>query len=83
MATTLDQKRHVATTRHGEISYLERGTGPTALFIHGVLLNGHLWDGAIEHLAGERRCVAVDLMGHGETRVAPDQDLSFTARPTC
>ena len=30
-------------TASGRISYTEQGTGPVALFVHGVLLNGHLW----------------------------------------
>lgn len=72
--------RSSVTTRHGEIAYLERGRGPTALFVHGVLLNAHLWDATIELLASDRQCVAVDLMGHGDTVVALDQDLSFVAQ---
>lgn len=78
--TTSNLVRRSVTTSYGEISYLERGVGPTALFVHGVLLNAWLWDGTIEHLASERRCIAVDLMGHGDTQVAADQDLSFTAQ---
>lgn len=72
--------RNSVSTPYGQISYLERGSGPTALFVHGVLLNAHLWDETVAHLASHRRCVAVDLMGHGETVVDTDQDLSFTAQ---
>jgi pimeloyl-ACP methyl ester carboxylesterase len=32
-----------ARTRFGEIAYTERGEGPAALFVHGVMLNGYLW----------------------------------------
>jgi pimeloyl-ACP methyl ester carboxylesterase len=35
--------RHSVETPSGRISYTEQGTGPVALFVHGVLLNGHLW----------------------------------------
>lgn len=31
------------TTPSGRISYVERGSGPVALFVHGMLLNGWLW----------------------------------------
>jgi pimeloyl-ACP methyl ester carboxylesterase len=72
--------RRSTTTVDGEISYLERGVGPTALFIHGVMMNGHLWDATIEPLSSDRRCIAVDLMGHGETRVGADQELSLAAQ---
>src|SRR4051812_6210139 len=36
--TTQDFRRSVETPS-GRINYVERGTGPAALFIHGVLLN--------------------------------------------
>jgi pimeloyl-ACP methyl ester carboxylesterase len=58
---------------------MERGTGPVALFVHGVLLNGHLWRHQLEELSSIRRCIAVDLLAHGETEIAPDQDVSVTA----
>lgn len=46
-ASTMSEKksapvhRSVQTTS-GRISYTEQGTGPVALFVHGVLLNGYL-----------------------------------------
>jgi len=67
-------------TSFGRIAYREAGPGgrPTALFVHGVLTNGSLWDGVIAEVAGDRRCLAPDLLGHGETTgVDPGQDLSF------
>jgi pimeloyl-ACP methyl ester carboxylesterase len=27
----------------GRISYTEAGSGPVALFVHGVIMNKHLW----------------------------------------
>jgi len=49
------------------------------LFVHGVLLNGHLWRHQLAHLSDIRRCIAVDLLAHGDTEIAPDQDVSVTA----
>jgi len=66
-------------TPSGRISYREQGTGPIALFVHGVLLNGHLWRHQLADLSDIRRCIAVDLLAHGETEIAPDQDVSVTA----
>jgi pimeloyl-ACP methyl ester carboxylesterase len=63
----------------GRISYAEAGSGPVALFIHGVLLNKHLWCQQLEALADIRRCIAVDLLAHGDTEIGPDQDVSVTA----
>src|SRR3954467_413287 len=66
-------------TASGRISYMEQGTGPVALFVHGVLLNGHLWRHQLAHLSDIRRCIAVDLLAHGDTEIAPTQDVSVTA----
>ena len=49
------------------------------MFVHGVLLNGHLWRHQLEDLSDMRRCIAVDLLAHGNTEIAPDQDVSVTA----
>ena len=71
--------RSSVQTASGKISYMEQGTGPVALFVHGVLLNGHLWRHQLAHLSDIRRCIAVDLLAHGDTEIAPDQDVSVTA----
>src|SRR6267378_2083990 len=66
-------------TASGRISYAEAGSGPVALFVHGVLLNKHLWRHQLAHLSDIRRCIALDLLAHGGTDIAPDQDVSVTA----
>jgi pimeloyl-ACP methyl ester carboxylesterase len=66
-------------TPSGRISYTENGAGPVALFVHGVLLNRHLWRYQLAGLADIRRTIAVDLLAHGETEIASDQDVSVTA----
>ena len=71
--------RRKVQTASGSIGYAESGKGPVALFVHGVLLNGHLWRHQLSELADIRRCVAVDLLAHGETEISPDQDVSVTA----
>jgi pimeloyl-ACP methyl ester carboxylesterase len=71
--------QHNVQTASGRISYSEQGSGPVALFVHGVLLNGHLWRHQLAQLCDLRRCIAVDLLAHGDTEIAPDQDVSVTA----
>jgi len=68
-------RRHQAT-RFGDIAYVERGTGPVALFLHGFPLNGFQWRGAFDRLSGQRRCIAPDSMGLGFTRVAAGQGVT-------
>ncbi|MBY3060327.1 alpha/beta hydrolase [Rhizobium leguminosarum] len=69
---------HVKTPS-GRVAYVETGTGPVALFVHGVVLNKHMWRRQLAALADIRRCIAVDLLAHGDTEIAPDQDVSVTA----
>jgi pimeloyl-ACP methyl ester carboxylesterase len=76
-AFALDDARRSVYTSSGEISYLDAGSGPIALFVHGVGTNAALWRGAIERLLGERRCVALDLPLHGQSPARPDQDFSL------
>ncbi len=71
--------RHSVQTASGRISYLEQGTGSVALFVHGVLLNAYLWRNQLADLSDIRRCIAADLLAHGDTEIAPDQDVSITA----
>lgn len=69
--------RKFASTPHGKIAYVERGSGPPALFIHGLPLCGYQWRDVIEDLADGRRCIAPDLMGLGYSEVSADGALSF------
>jgi len=71
--------RNSVQTASGRINYMEQGKGPVALFVHGVLLNGYLWRHQLADLSDIRRCIAVDLLAHGDTEIAPDQDVSVTA----
>jgi pimeloyl-ACP methyl ester carboxylesterase len=77
--TELDAHRHTAATRSGEISYLDVGIGPTALFVHGIASNAYLWRHVISALATQRRCIALDLPLHGRSPVTAEQDLSLAA----
>jgi pimeloyl-ACP methyl ester carboxylesterase len=71
--------RRSVQTASGQVSYLESGAGPVALFVHGVLLNSHLWRHQLAGLSDIRRCLAPDLLAHGSTEIAPDQDVSVSA----
>jgi pimeloyl-ACP methyl ester carboxylesterase len=72
-------ERRFASTPSGKIAYVEQGRGPAAVFLHGVLLNGHLWRHQLAGLADVRRCIALDLLAHGATEIAPTQDVSSSA----
>lgn len=76
----LQAYRQTATTASGPISYLDTGRGRPAVFIHGLLTNSLVWRHVISEVASEqRRCLAMDLPGHGHTPPADeDADVSLT-----
>jgi pimeloyl-ACP methyl ester carboxylesterase len=71
--------RKSVQTAAGDVAYAEQGRGPVALFVHGILMHGAIWRHVIEKVSDQRRCVAVDILGHGGTPARRDQDLSFQA----
>ncbi|MEI7716929.1 MAG: alpha/beta fold hydrolase [Mycobacterium sp.] len=52
----------------GEVSYTDVGRGPVTLFVHGVFTDGRLWRNCVRSLSENRRCISIDLPGHGHTR---------------
>jgi pimeloyl-ACP methyl ester carboxylesterase len=80
MSTVQDASMvHHVETPSGRVAYVEAGSGPVALFVHGVVLNKHMWRRQLAALASIRRCIAIDLLAHGDTEIAPDQNVSVTA----
>ncbi len=75
---SLRDLKHVPTPL-GNVAYAEQGSGPPALFVHGIFLNGYLWRNVINGVADLRRCFAIDILGHGETQTPADADMSFDA----
>src|SRR4051812_29819990 len=76
----LEPFRETFTTAKGTVSYIDVGSGPVALFVHGAATNAYLWRNAVLGLAGpERRCVAIALPLHGKSPLEPDQPLGLAA----
>jgi len=75
----LDAHRHTVSTPAGDLSYLDIGTGPAALFVHGIGTNAFLWRNVIGSLTTQRRCIAIDLPLHGQSPVTADLSLAGLA----
>jgi pimeloyl-ACP methyl ester carboxylesterase len=75
-----DGLRATARTPSGEVSYVDGGDGPVALYVHGLMVNNAVWRPLIGKLSRTRRCIAPDLLAHGRTRVRADQDVSLSAQ---
>ena len=61
--------------RDATFFYTDTGSGDPVLFIHGLTWDHTLWDHQVEALSGSYRCIAVDLIGHGQT---PDVDHEYS-----
>lgn len=65
------RERRLETTRLA-VNVRETGSGPVAIFLHGITAVGAVWDPVIERLAGSFRAIAVDQRGHGQSDKPPD-----------
>ena len=45
----------------GKLLYHDVGSGPTLVFVHGILVNANLWRKLVERLSDDYRCVVLDL----------------------
>jgi pimeloyl-ACP methyl ester carboxylesterase len=75
--TEFETKRQFVDIPAGRIGYVESGSGPVALFLHGRLLNGYFWRHQLQELSDVRRCIAIDLLAHGATDCKAGQDVSY------
>jgi pimeloyl-ACP methyl ester carboxylesterase len=61
----------------GTIRYRDRGSGPTLLFVHGLLVNGSLWRKVTPRLEDRFRCVVPDLpLGSHQPAMRREADLT-------
>jgi pimeloyl-ACP methyl ester carboxylesterase len=61
----------------GVVRYRDTGQGPTLVFVHGVFVNGTLWDGVAADLARDFRCLVPDWpLGSHRPAMRADADLA-------
>lgn len=64
---------------HGhELSYVDSGSGPVVLFIHGILGSQRQWSHLVDEVDEDHRVVVPDLFGHGDS-AKPTGDYSLGA----
>ncbi len=60
-------REHKIETARLALNAREAGSGPLAIFMHGITAVGAVWDPILERLAGSFRVVAIDQRGHGRS----------------
>lgn len=56
-----------------ELSYYDEGEGNPVVLIHGFAGSKQYWDKIIPQLTSDRRVIALDLPGHGESSMSKDK----------
>ena len=54
------------------MAYVETGSGDPIVFQHGNPTSSYLWRNVIPHLEDQGRCIALDLIGMGDSDKLPD-----------
>lgn len=74
-ARAVPRTRELASHR---VRFVDHGSGPTVVLVHGLMGTLHDWDPQIADLSAHFRVIAVDLPGHGESDKTPG-DYSLSA----
>ena len=61
------------TVKDRAMAYHDIGAGDPLVFPHGNPTSSYLWRNIIPHLSGSGRCIAPDLIGHGDSAKLDDQ----------
>ena len=65
-------------TSIGELNYRDIGSGDVVVFVHGLLMNGGLWDDVVFYLPPQFRAVRPDFPLGGHSRaIDPNADLGL------
>ena len=72
-----DPTFHAITTRWVDWHVVDLGTGPALLLLHGTGSSTHSWQDVLPRLAERYRVIAVDLPGHGDSRLLDERALTL------
>ena len=68
---TLQRKKFIDVLGR-RMAYVEMGEGAPVLFQHGNPTSSYLWRNVMPHVAPLARCIAIDLIGMGDSEKLPD-----------
>ncbi len=74
------QELRTVALPQARVAYRDSGSGDPLLFVHGWPVSSLTWRKVIPALEPSHRCIAVDLMGSGETQADLDGDFSMPAQ---
>jgi pimeloyl-ACP methyl ester carboxylesterase len=63
-----------------EVAYRDEGSGDPVVFLHGIPTNSYLFHAQIDAVAAERRVIAADMVGYGNSSMRDGFDRSIRAQ---
>lgn len=67
MISSHEHPKKTLTVKGKKMSYVEMGEGDPIIFQHGNPTSSYLWRNIMPHLAKQGRCIAIDLIGMGDS----------------
>ena len=72
MISTTEHPKKTIEVLGKQMSYVEMGDGDPIVFQHGNPTSSYLWRNIMPHLTGQGRCIAIDLIGMGDSEKLED-----------
>jgi len=72
MISATEHPKKTIEVRGKQMSYVEMGEGDPIVFQHGNPTSSYLWRNIMPHVAGQGRCIAIDLIGMGDSEKLED-----------
>lgn len=67
MISAAEPAKNFITVKGKKMAYVEMGEGEPVIFQHGNPTSSYLWRNVMPHLMDQGRCIAVDLIGMGDS----------------
>jgi haloalkane dehalogenase len=67
MISSVEPEKKTIEVNGKQMAYVEAGSGEPIVFQHGNPTSSYLWRNVIPHLSDQGRCIAVDLIGMGDS----------------
>jgi haloalkane dehalogenase len=72
MIEAREHDKKMAEVLGKQMAYVEMGSGDPIVFQHGNPTSSYLWRNVMPHLADQGRCIALDLIGMGDSEKLDD-----------
>tara|TARA_B110000444_G_scaffold251859_1_gene280341 strand:+ start:889 stop:1764 length:876 start_codon:yes stop_codon:yes gene_type:complete len=76
MISAKEHTKKQITVKGKLMSYVEMGEGDPIIFQHGNPTSSYLWRNIMPHLQDQGRCIAIDLIGMGDSDKLDSPDVS-------